>query len=155
MKKYIFYCLILLLLNGCSQHESRNAPMSLIKEIHPTPAMIGNHENKEMDMLEQVKDDVESMRELYDVAVISGEKEILVAYKVKHLQRFHMKKIEKKINKMLENDYPDEDFIVSSDYKIFLEAVELHDKMEKDEHYSEEQAQKKFDKIIKLKKEMT
>ncbi len=155
MKKIILFSFFLLIMSGCSHHDSQNATMSLIKEIHPTPAIIGSGENKDMDMLNKVKEDVESMEELFDVAVIKGEKEILVAYKVKHLQRFHMKGIEKKLNKMLEEDYPDEDFIVSSDYKIFLEAVELHDKMEGDKQYSEEKAQKKFDKIIKLKKEMT
>ncbi|QVY62910.1 sporulation protein [Cytobacillus gottheilii] len=155
MKKIIFFCFFIVIMSGCSHHDSKNSPMSLIREIHPTPAIIGSKESDDIDMLNKVKKDVEDMEELFDVAVIKGEKEILVAYKVKHLQRFHMVKIEEKLNKMLEEDYPDEDFIVSSDFKIFLEAVELHDKMEEDKDYSEEKAQKKFDKIIKLKKEMT
>ena len=40
-----------------------------------------------------------------------------------------MKKIEKEVNEMLEKKYPDEDFIVSSDYKIFLEAVQIEEKL--------------------------
>jgi hypothetical protein len=65
-----------------------------------------------------------------------------------------MKKIEKKMTKMLEEKYPDENFIVSSDYKIFIEAVELQEKM-KDPNFTDKKAKKKLDKIIKLKNEMT
>ena len=42
-----------------------------------------------------------------------------------------MKKIEKEVNDILEKKYPDEDFIVSSDYKIFLEADRLGRKNER------------------------
>lgn len=82
-----------------------------------------------LNLVENIEHDVEKMKELYDVAVVKSNGDTLVAYKVKHLQRFHMKKIEKKMTKMLEEKYPDENFIVSSDYKIFIEAVELQEKM--------------------------
>lgn len=156
MRKKIILALfmVFIIMGGCSKHESKDAQMSLVKTIHPTPLKISNTADREEDMLNAIEHDVESMQELYDAAVLKGEKEILVAYKVKHLQRFHMKKIEKKLNKILEEKYPDENFIVSSDFKIFLEAVELHDLLLKYE-VSEEEAQEKFDKIIKLKKEMT
>jgi hypothetical protein len=65
-----------------------------------------------------------------------------------------MKRIEKKMTKMLEEKYPEENFTVSSDYKIFIEAVELQEKM-KDPDFSDKKAKKKLDKIIKLQKEMT
>ncbi len=48
------------------------------------------------------------------------EKKIIVAYKVKHLQRFHMKKIEKDSwPKIWKKSFLRMIFIVSSDYKIF------------------------------------
>ena len=71
-----------------------------------------------------IKKDVEHLDYIYDVAVIKGENEDLVVYKVKHFQRFQMKKIEKEVNEILEKRYPEENFIVSSDYKIFLEAFD-------------------------------
>ena len=49
---------------------------------------------------------------------------------------------------------PDEDFIVSSDYKIFLEAVKLGEKM-KDISYPEEKGKEELERIIQLKKELT
>ena len=36
-----------------------------------------------------------------------------------------MKKIEKEVNEILEKKYPEENFVVSSDYKIFLEAYRI------------------------------
>ena len=65
-----------------------------------------------------------------------------------------MKKIEKEVNEILEKRYPDENFIVSSDYKIFLEAYRLGKKME-DPNFSKKDAQKRLEEIIKLKKELT
>ncbi|HYK73361.1 MAG TPA: hypothetical protein VEV44_09605 [Pseudoneobacillus sp.] len=88
------------------------------------------------------------------MAVIKGKKDTLVVYKVKHLHRFRMKQIEKKINKHLENKYPDEDFTVSSDYKIFMEALELKEKVKKPD-YPKDKAERELQKIIKLKEELT
>ncbi len=65
-----------------------------------------------------------------------------------------MKKIEKEVTEMLEKKYPDENFVVSSDYKIFLEAFRLGEKM-KEPNFSNEEAQKRLDEIIELKKELT
>ena len=42
-----------------------------------------------------------------------------------------MKKIEKKMDRYLEDKYPEEDFILSSDYKIFLETIRLKEETEK------------------------
>jgi hypothetical protein len=78
----------------------------------------------------------------------------LVVYKVKHLQRFRMKTIEKNITNHLEKKYPKEDFIVSSDYKIFLEAVRLKDDMKK-RKITEKKAEKRFKEIVSLTEEMT
>ena len=70
------------------------------------------------------------------------------------MQRFRMKDIEKKLNAMLEKRYPDENFVVSSDYKIFLEAIKLGKKME-DPNFPKKKANEELNKIIKLKKELT
>lgn len=153
-------CLILFIvmgtvfLGGCNNDGPKESGISLIKTTNPTPVTIGKDTKKDKELVRSVEKDIEDFDELYDVAVIKGKEDILVAYKVKHMQRFHMKKIEKDINKRLEDKYPDENFIVSSDYKIFLEAVELEENM-KDSNYSQKEAEKKLQEIIKLKKELT
>ncbi|WP_026583737.1 YhcN/YlaJ family sporulation lipoprotein [Bacillus sp. J33] len=155
-KKHLWlFAAILILISGCSGDGKVNeSDLALVKTTNPPPTLIEKNTKENLDLVKSIEHDVESMEELYDVAVVKGEEDTLVAYKVKHLQRFHMKRIEKKMNKMLEKKYPDENFTVSSDYKIFIEAVELQEKM-KDPDFSDKKAKKKLDQIIKLKNEMT
>ncbi len=159
MKKIqvVFYIYILLgviaIMAGCNAHNSaeKDTHLALIKKTDPNPVTLVSHNKKEKSVSDLEKH-LESFEEIYDVAVIRGKKETLIVYKVKHMQRFNMKGIEKKINSMLEKRYPDEKFIVSSDYKIFLEAIKLGEKM-KDPHYSKKKAHEEFEQIIQLKKE--
>ena len=156
MMRIKYFCMaafIFVGLLGCSQNDSNESELALIKTTNPSPVVIENNTENKLDLVESIKKDIESIKELYDVAIVKGEEDTLVAYKVKHLQRFHMKKIEKKMNDMLEKKYPDENFTVSSDYKIFLEAVKLNEKME-DPDYPKKKANKRLKEIIKLKNEM-
>lgn len=126
----------------------------MIQSVNPQPGATNDLDDKNVKLAEKVKKDIQALDAIYDVAVIAGKEDTLVAYKVKHMKRFGMKKIEKEINKKLEKNYPGENFIVSSDFKIFIEAVELQEKM-KDPAYPEKKAEKQLQKIISLKKEMT
>lgn len=139
---------------GCNNDGPKESGVALLKATNPTPVSFERNTKKELDLIASIEMDIEGFKELYDVAVIKGKDDILVAYKVKHMQRFRMKDIEKRMNKLLEKNYPDENFIVSSDYKIFLEAVELEENL-KDPNYSQKKAEKKLKEIIKLKKELT
>ncbi|MDE3838245.1 sporulation protein [Bacillus methanolicus] len=146
--------IVCLFATGCKGEEvEKESSLALIKTTNPSPQIIGSNQ-KDQDLVEKVKKDVMSYKEIYDVAVVKGKEDILVVYKVKHLQRFRMKKIEKNINKLLEKKYPDEKFTVSSDYKIFLEAVQLKEKM-KDPDYPEKDAEDRLKRIISLKNELT
>lgn len=145
---------VVLLISGCSNKEDgTEAKQSLMKTTQPAPIEI-SYEQKDDSIAYQIRKEVKDIDELYDVAVIEHKKKLIVAYKVKHLKRFGMKKIEKKLRKQLEKEHPDKEFIVSSDYKIFLEVIRLREALE-DGNMSADEAEKRFDKIIKLKKEMT
>ncbi len=126
----------------------------MIQSVNPEPGAVALYEQKNKELAEKVEKDIQSFDAIYDVAVIKGKEETLVAYKVKHLKRFGMKKIEKDINKLLEDHYPNEDFVVSSDYKIFIETIELLERM-KDPSFSEKKAEQQLQRVISLKKEMT
>ncbi|WML49548.1 YhcN/YlaJ family sporulation lipoprotein [Neobacillus sp. PS3-34] len=141
--------LFIFLLSGCESNQGNESKSALLKVTNPAPIHIANGQKNHA---ENIKHDISSISEIYDVAVIEGKKDTLVAYKVKHLQRFRMKAIEKKINKLLEEKYPDENFTVSSDYKIFLEAVKLKERV-KDKGLPKKKAEKELQKIIKLKDE--
>lgn len=153
-KKRIIVSLTILFLIGCSNKQDGNdSKIALMKKTDPPPIELVD--NPETDSYgHAIKREISKMKELYDVAVIQGKEETLVVYKVKHLQRFHMKKIEKKMDRYLEEKYPDEDFILSSDYKIFLETIRLKEKLKRGS-ISKKDAEKKFQDIVKLQKEKT
>jgi hypothetical protein len=138
---------------GCSQNEAEeDSRRSLIQTTNPSPVQLTN--KKDGDLAEKIKSDVLKFDEIYDVAVIQGKKDTLVVYKVRQLQRFRMNQIEANLNKDLEKKYPEENFTVSSDYKIFMEALELKEKV-KDPNFSSEKAENQLQKIIRLKEELT
>jgi hypothetical protein len=144
---------LVLFLFGCAgeNDEIKDSQLSLLKTTNPPPLEL----NKEKETVaSQVKKEVQQMKELYDVAVIVGEEDILVAYKVRHLYRIRMKKIEMNLKKTLEKKFPGENFSVSSDYKVFLEAVRLKEKLDEGK-ISKKEANKKLKKLIKLKDKQT
>lgn len=148
--KAVFCLLAILALAGCAdQEEKEDSRLALMKTTNPSPVQLQEKGAK----VSKIKKEVEDIEEIYDVAVVKGDHQILVAYKVKHLDRFRMKKIEKKLKKRLEKKYKDENFIVSSDYKIFLEAVRLREKIDAGK-MSQKQAGKRLKEILSLKKEM-
>ncbi|MDP4161782.1 MAG: sporulation protein [Bacillota bacterium] len=156
MKKIYISCTLvgfIFLASGCNPHaRQEDSGMTLLKKTNSSPIQLSTmNSSKEV---QDIKKDVSSLPEIYDVAVIKGKKDTLVVYKVKHLQRFRMKKIEKKLNTLLEKKYPDDKFSVSSDYKIFLEAERLRKKI-KDAHVTKKKAEKELQSIIKLKDETT
>lgn len=144
----LIVCIGLVLLSSCNQNEqAKDSQLTLMKTTNPNPLV--TDKNKDTDSVEEIKKEVSSFPELYDVAVVKGKKDTLVVYKVKHLQRFRMKKIEKNVTQMLEEKYPKENFTVSSDYKIFLEAVRLDERM-KSAKFSHKDAEKRFKEIVKM-----
>lgn len=158
MKNRMFSLLVVLtltmLLFGCSKKdEGNNANMSLLQKTDP-PAMDINKVNYGESIEDLVKKAVQKEETIYDVVVVKREKKILAAYKVKHLKRFKMKKIEKELKKKLNKEFPGYSFIVSSDYKIFLEAAKLNETLQK-ESYPQKKAEKRFKDIVKLQKEKT
>jgi len=155
MKKRLVLFIISLniLLFGCSTaNDTPETRSSLVRTSNPNPIAVNN---KDEQLVEEIKKTALSNDGIYDVAVIKGEaKDCLVAIKVQHLKRFRLKKIEKQLMKELQKQFKDLSFTVSSDFKIFLEAVRLNEKMEK-ENLSKEKKEKRLQEIIKLSQEKT
>ncbi|WP_260284019.1 YhcN/YlaJ family sporulation lipoprotein [Peribacillus aracenensis] len=152
----LVFLVVLYVLTGCSNHnDGKTENLAMIKRTNPEPMDIinGMDGKDEKGLISKVKETVANEDSIYDVIVVKNEKKIIVAYKVKHLQRFHMKKIEKTVTKNLEEKFPENDFIVSSDYKIFLESVRLNELL-KEKDVPEKKARKKFKEIEELQKEL-
>lgn len=140
------------LLVSCSQGQTeKDSQLALVKTTNPNPTV--TDKNNGQGKAEGIEREVESIDEIYDVAVVKGKKATLVVYKVKHMQRFRMKQIEKDLNKKLEEKYPKEQFTVSSDYKIFLEAVRLVER-KNNGSLSDKQAEKRLNEIVKMTSDM-
>lgn len=152
LNKLLILASLFLLVSCSSSQPVKDSQLALMKTTDPKPLV--TDKNQRRDHVKAIKKDVSSYPEIYDVAVVKGKKNTLVAYKVKHLNRFRMKSIEAKVTKMLKKKYPKENFTVSSDYKIFLEAIRLDEKM-KAKKLSDKQADNQLNKIIKMTAEMT
>lgn len=152
----ISFIILLMILSGCANKEGGKADdLALIKRTNPEPmdiiyGMDDNHDG----IITNVKKTVAKHKAIYDVVIVKKDRTILIAYKVKHLQRFHMKRIEKEVKQQLIEKFADYEFIVSSDYKIFLELVRLNE-MLKAKVVPEEKARKKYDEIISLNEALT
>ncbi|KIO61596.1 MULTISPECIES: hypothetical protein [Bacillaceae] len=149
----LFIFSLSVLLFGCSTvNDTPETRSSLVRTSNPNPIAVNNKDEK---LVGDIKKTALSIDGIYDVAVIKGEaKDCLVAFKVHHLERFRMKKIEKQLTKELQKQFKDLSFTVSSDFKIFLEAVRLNEKVEK-ENLSKEKKEKRLQEIIKLSREKT
>src|SRR3954453_17157922 len=108
---HVFLCLFVMSV-GCSSkdHQEEEDYMALLKATNPTPTNLAS--DSKAVSAKEIKEEVQTLDDIYDVAVVKGEKEVLVVYKVKHLRRFHMKKIEKDVQSRLEKKYPDDEFVV-------------------------------------------
>lgn len=148
----VIFIVCVSLLVSCSQGQTeKESQLALMKTTNPNPTVTEN--NNDQDNVERIEREVESIDEIYDVAVVKGKEATLIVYKVKHMQRFRMKQIEKDLNKKLEEKYPNEQFTVSSDYKIFLEAVRLVER-KGNGNLSDKQAEKRLNEIVKMTSDM-
>jgi hypothetical protein len=148
----VIFIVCVSLLVSCSQGQTeKESQLALMKTTNPNPIVTEN--NNDQDNVERIEREVESIDEIYDVAVVKGKEATLIVSKVKHMQRFRMKQIEKDLNKKLEEKYPNEQFTVSSDYKIFLEAVRLVER-KGNGNLSDKQAEKRLNEIVKMTSDM-
>lgn len=139
-------------MSACNHDQNaKESQLALMKTTNPSPMV--TEKNKGQDQAQKIEKDVSDIEEIYDAAVIKGKKGTLVVYKVKHMQRFKMDKIEKDLTERLEKSYPNENITVSSDYKIFLEAVRLTER-KKNGNLSDKQAEKRLNEIIKMTSDM-
>ncbi|MBU5788795.1 hypothetical protein, partial [Pseudomonas aeruginosa] len=61
---------------------SSDSRASMIQSVNPDPGATNDLDIKNIKLAEKVKKDIAALDEIYDVAVIKGKKDILVAYKV-------------------------------------------------------------------------
>ncbi|RFU63069.1 YhcN/YlaJ family sporulation lipoprotein [Bacillus sp. V59.32b] len=152
---FLFSLTFLFMITGCAgNRDNQKEGMALIQRTDPPAMDIRSVTYQKDGVPEKVKSEVVRIDGIYDVVAVQNGKDILVAYKVNHMHRFQMKKIEKNVNDRLKKKFKGYKFTVSSDYKIFLETVRLNN-MLREKDVPEKKAKEKFQKIVKLQKELT
>lgn len=151
MKK-ILLVIMLFTLVGCEKMTEENGLYVFIKNQDIPPFSLVEDSN--LSRLTTLQQELLSFDNIYDVTMVEGKEELLIVYKVKHLNRFKMQAIEKEVEKIAKEQLSEEkEIVVSSDYKIYLETMRLHNQLTK--QIDEQELLKKFKSIIHLQKETT
>lgn len=130
MKKSVIVFLMVLLLGACSSENE--------KVIFPT------------DNSTSLKPILQKQDSIHGYKGVMNEEDILVAIHINRFDRFNKTKIEKKITKQIEKQFPEKQVLVSGDQKIMWEVETIIEKKQK-----EEDLKKSIKKIKSLSKEET
>ncbi|WP_181537948.1 YhcN/YlaJ family sporulation lipoprotein [[Anoxybacillus] calidus] len=152
MKKWFLAFFIIGILFGCAK-EKENQQQSLQNfNITKSSTKETADANLNQSVAKQAVQKIREKREIKDVVAVNTKKKLLLAYQVKHMQRFRMKQIRKDVKEELENLFPDYDIILSSDIKLFWKTEELRRKLSKD-GMDEKEIDKQIEKLEKLSNE--
>ncbi len=129
MKKIIPLMLILLLLTACSEGKSR---------------VYSEADHTDLEKVLNERNDVQGYTS------IMNKDEVIVAIDIGTFKRFQKVKIEEKVKKAIEKEYPDKEVVVTGDRKIKWEIEKIVDKEQKND-----ELKKSIEKIKLLSKEET
>lgn len=130
MKKSVIVFLMVLLLGACSSEKE--------KVIFPA------------DNSTSLKPIMQKQDSIHGYKSVINEEDILVAIYINRFDRFNKTKIEKKITKQIEKQFPEKKVLVTGDQKIMWEVETIIEKKLK-----EEDLKKSIEKIKSLSKEET
>jgi len=130
MKKSVIVFLMVLLLGACSNEKE--------KVIFPS------------DNSTSLKPIMQKQDSIYGYKSVINEEDILVAIYINRFDRFNKTKIEKKITKQIEKQFPEKKVLVTGDQKIMWEVESIIEKKLK-----QKELKKSIEKIKLLSKEET
>ncbi|SFA58399.1 Sporulation lipoprotein YhcN/YlaJ (Spore_YhcN_YlaJ) [Anoxybacillus pushchinoensis] len=134
-------------------HEPKEQKQSLQNENITNVSHDGSAKRSDQQHAEKAVQMLKERQDVKDAVAVEANGRLLVAYQVKHMQRFRMKAIEKNIERTL-NDTFDKQVIASHDLKIFWKTKALKEKMET-KRMSEKEIEKEMTVIQKLSEEQT
>lgn len=148
IRKSKFILLLLLIIGfcyGCTENngyvEPNASPGKVTKPISQT-------------VTNQIIETVSKKEEITDVKAVHSDKDLLVAIKLRHFDRFQLNKIEKNIKVELKKLHPNYSILVSADQKLYFELDKLEEKIQKNT-ISMEKLEKEIKEIKNLMKEQS
>lgn len=142
---YIVLMLSLVVLGACGQGE-------LKERVEDTVMRTSNEQKEKSDKEKRAEKIAIDFKEVKGAIAYDTEDELVVAFHVTQYQKFFTEKIEKKVKKALEKEFPDENVVVSHDLKIRLEIERLRRDVEQD-NVSEKELEKRIEKMKRLREE--
>ncbi|WP_171038026.1 YhcN/YlaJ family sporulation lipoprotein [Aquibacillus sediminis] len=147
MKKIVLLIFIsVLFLVSCATNEEDNR---LTSESSQDITKISSNTPIDQSFTNKVKEEVLNREDIKGVRGVNTKDELLLAIEVEEIKQFNEQDIEKEIKKTLEKKYPNKNFKISSDQKIFIELDDLEKKIQNNK-VDKKELEKKYKNIKKL-----
>jgi|SRR5699024_9405114 len=151
MKKWLIVCSLTFLLVACSNQDpiwksQSNDSLELTK--------LSSRGITDQQPSDQAKEFLSHYEEVSGVRAVNHDGQLVVAIDVHHHDRFSLDDIEKELRKDVKRNFSDINITLSSDQKIFIELKQLEEDI-LSENISEDEVNKRLNKIKKLSKEET
>lgn len=137
--------LLLQILSACGGGDFK-------ERVEDTVTQTSTKKKEKSDKEKRAEEIAIDFKEVKGAVAFDSEDELLVAFHVTQYQKFFTEKIEAKVKKALEKEFPDENVIVSHDLKIRLEIERLRKDI-KEKNLTEKEINKRIEKIDDLRKE--
>lgn len=141
-KTLISLLFLIILVIGCNSPKDESQKKN--DNSHIQIAYVQNNQSPS----QETKKTVTSMPEITDAKAVNSKDEIFLAVKPKHLERFQLTSLKKKIKKKIEKNNPQMKVTVSTDQKIFTLVGEMESKL-KDKKMDSKDIEKELKKIKK------
>lgn len=148
--KYLitYILLIIMMVTGCSGTNENSTE----KQQNITDVSFKNSHNQSV--AEKVTQLLKDEEVVENAKTVNSDKELLVAVKINHMDRFRLKEINQRLKKKVKEEYPDYKVMLSTDQKIFLELDKLENKIKADQ-LGKKKLEKEMNRIKSLSKELT
>ncbi|AUJ26865.1 hypothetical protein [Virgibacillus dokdonensis] len=151
--KFLTIVVLSLLIVGCNTANTLETSKENEKdEVNITK--ISRNQPIDQTPSNQAKDLLRQNSEINAIHAVNTDKQLLATVEVKHMQRFKLQNIKKKLTKKLQKNFPDLKVELSADKKIMMELGKLEKNLNK-KQYSKKEVQKEVQRIIDFSKEQT
>ncbi|ALX47305.1 YhcN/YlaJ family sporulation lipoprotein [Lentibacillus amyloliquefaciens] len=117
-------------------------------------SMISTNSSINQTAANQAKESLRQRDDITAIHAVNTDNKMILAFEIKHHKRFQLADLNKKIQKQLDEEFPDLDVEVSADKKLVLELKSLEKKIN-DRDISAKKLTKEVDRLINLKKDKT
>lgn len=139
---------------GCANNDDTKTPLEQINNHSPELMKLSTQGVTEQRISNQAKQSISKHPEVSEVRAINVNNDLFIAIDIRQRDRFSLDKIEKKLKKKIDREFPKMTVTLSTDQKFIIEVEKLEKQIDKNE-LNKDTLQKRVDKLKKLSKEET